>query len=526
MLNIKKIVLLLFGLISLRPFIFQSPAAFAQSKGPLRIHPDNSRYFTDNSGKVIYLTGSHTWSNIFDIDQASQIIPCSFRFDFDDYLNFLADSNHNFIRGWTWELSRYSYDGKTMYSCPQPWARTGLSNALDGFPKFNLYEYDQAYFNRIRQNVIKARDRGIYVSIMLFEGHGPNTSQSPWKWNGHPFNKDNNTSGINGDSNMNDAIVEFHTMAASSTILDIQKNYAKKVVDTVNDLDNVLYEIANEDGGGSAEWQYYFINFIKDYEKTKPKQHPVGMTFRWPGGTNLDLFNSPADWISPKESSSEKYATDPPVAVGSKVIIVDTDHLCGPCGERSWVWKNFTRGNNFIYMDPYDSTANESVRNAMGATLKLASRINLAGMTPQKSLCGTGYCLVESGKEYVIYQPNSGTFSVDLRNISGSFFVEWLNPNTGSITIEGQISGGSNRSFTPPFAGDAIIYLKSTSLPPPTHCQPLGDIDCNSKVNAFDFGSLIKYWDLDTFPAANLDDIGIVDKEDTLIMLGNYINNR
>lgn len=35
--------------------------------GRLRVHPDNGRYFTDDSGRAIYLTGSHTWANLQDI---------------------------------------------------------------------------------------------------------------------------------------------------------------------------------------------------------------------------------------------------------------------------------------------------------------------------------------------------------------------------------------------------------------------------------------------------------------------------
>ena len=35
--------------------------------GPLRVHPTNPRYFTDDGNKAIYLTGSHTWSNLQDI---------------------------------------------------------------------------------------------------------------------------------------------------------------------------------------------------------------------------------------------------------------------------------------------------------------------------------------------------------------------------------------------------------------------------------------------------------------------------
>ncbi len=33
-------------------------------EGPLRVCPDNPRYFTDDSGRAIYLTGSHTWATL------------------------------------------------------------------------------------------------------------------------------------------------------------------------------------------------------------------------------------------------------------------------------------------------------------------------------------------------------------------------------------------------------------------------------------------------------------------------------
>jgi len=108
----------------------------------------------------------------------------------------------------------------------------------------------------------------------------------------------------------------------------------KKVVDTVNDLDNVMYEVGNEIKRHSLSWQYHIINYIHDYENTKPKKHPVGMTST--GGdakddlTNDDLFNSPADWISPKSAEpGQNYSYNPPPSVGKKVIISDTDHLWG-----------------------------------------------------------------------------------------------------------------------------------------------------------------------------------------------------
>jgi len=38
--------------------------------------------------------------------------------------------------------------------------------------------------------------------------------------------------------------------------------------------------------------------------------------------------------------------------------------------------------------------------------------------------------------------------------------VEWLNPSTGAVTSGGQVRGGSSAmAFTPPFTGDAVLYL-------------------------------------------------------------------
>ena len=45
------------------------------ARGPLRVLAANPRYFTDGSGRAVYLTGSHTWDNRQDIG--------SHRFDWD-----------------------------------------------------------------------------------------------------------------------------------------------------------------------------------------------------------------------------------------------------------------------------------------------------------------------------------------------------------------------------------------------------------------------------------------------------------
>ncbi|MBE9513435.1 MAG: hypothetical protein IMY83_00190 [Chloroflexi bacterium] len=433
--------------------------------GPLRVHPSNPRYFTDGSGKAIYLTGSHTWTNL----QDAWTTDPPRTLDYTAYLDFMQQYNHNFMRMWRDEHPKYEYSSfpTFAYTTPHPWERTGPGNAGDGEPKFDLTEFNQGDFDRLRSRVIAARERGIYVSIMFFEGHAAQFATEAWF--SHPFNINNNVNEIDGDSNGDGQGLEIYTLQVPE-VTALQEAYVRKIVDTVNDLDNVLYEISNETGPYSRDWQYHMINYIKDYETNyKPNQHPVGMTFQYEGGSNETLFNSPADWISPRQADSEPYKNDPPAADGSKVIILDTDHLWGASGaQRTWVWKSFLRGHNPIYMDsyyddsPFGPPADESIRENMGYTLNHAHKVNLAAMVPRGDLASTDYCLanpVADGAEYLVYLPHGGTVRVDLSGSPGELSVAWFNPSTGVTTFKGTTAGGAERSFTAPFSGDAVLYI-------------------------------------------------------------------
>ena len=124
---------------------------------------------------------------------------------------------------------------------PHPWLRPGPGTALDGKPKFDLESFDAAYFQRLRARTEAAARRGIYVSIMLFEGWGLSYAS----WDGHPFNVRNNVQGINGDPDGNGKGTETQALVVPE-VTRIQEAYVRKVIDTVNDLDNVLLEISNE----------------------------------------------------------------------------------------------------------------------------------------------------------------------------------------------------------------------------------------------------------------------------------------
>jgi hypothetical protein len=159
---------------------------------------------------------------------------------------------------------------------------------------------------------------------------------------------------------------------------------------------------------------------------------------------------------------------------------------------------NYCEGEN-----PNDPTW-VSLRQNLGYALSYAGRMNLVDMSPQPSLCSTTYCLANTdseGGEILVYLPKSkittslletlgmqlrshesissffqsleGKVTVDLSFTTEDLTVEWFNPEDGSVEMGGTVSGGGTRSFTSPFAGDAVlyIYLAASSQATPTATQ-------------------------------------------------------
>jgi hypothetical protein len=452
--------------------------------GPLRVHPSNSHYFTDGSGKAVYLSGSHNDPNLIDVGTTDPPLP----FDFSAYVRWLHRHNHNFIRLWRWtEASKFKFgpSDQVLYVQPHPWARTGPGTARDGKLKFDLTKFDEEYFKRLRGRTIEAGREGLYVSIMLFEGAAAAVANEFWAY--HPFHLENNINQIEADENGDGKGLESYTLAQSK-IVAFQEQYVKHVIETVNDLDNVMYEICNECHEDSTDWQYSMIQFVKDYEARLGKSHPVGMTGQYPVKStrpdNTALIESPADWIS---FAGELYALDPPVMGHDKVSLLDSDHI-GVYVDTGWVWKSMTRGHNPIFLDLIDTTRvrpleavpnKPAVRRNLGYSLDYARKMNLAEMYPHPELCSSSYCLANPGREYLVYVPlpagwmtramqlfgkvPTAQVTMDIPTVSGTMKVEWLNTSTGETITNVTKVEGSKQTFQSPFNADSVLYLVSGS---------------------------------------------------------------
>ena len=92
-------------------------------KGPLRYNPINPRYFIDDSGRAVYLTGSHTWAVMQDMWLEGTERK---NMDYDGFLQMMEDHGHNFMRFWQWQQVKDApWNDKSMYFDPQPFLRTG-----------------------------------------------------------------------------------------------------------------------------------------------------------------------------------------------------------------------------------------------------------------------------------------------------------------------------------------------------------------------------------------------------------------
>jgi hypothetical protein len=400
---------------------------FRKKSATVAVH-SNWYFFSDENGKPIVFTGSHTWGrrreNKMWVSDGWDLVK------FNKYLDFLQYWNHNYIRLWMWEQ-----EGTVNI-----WEKT-----TDG--RFDLTRLNPAFFERTRAFVEAAKQRSIYLGVMLFQGWSGTCPASIPDWPRHPMNKNNNVNGIDG-AEEGEAFGNLVHGLDNPAIVAFQEEYVRRMVDTLIDYENIIWEIGNETIKSSIPWKAHMVQFIRNYEKDKGRQHLI-LTGTGNGVGNESILQTGSDTFSPCvvtrwASLDDPFIGNPPVPDGKlkKPIILDNDHLGNhflrftALHQRNWTWKSFTRGNHPIHMDCYDvfwdnemPTQNHPVagvathphydpqRKSLGDVQLFAKRMDLARLKPvsDPEVCSTTFCLVSPGREYLAYQPQAtGDISVSL----------------------------------------------------------------------------------------------------------------
>jgi hypothetical protein len=465
----------------------------------------NPHYFQDAEGVPLILNGSQSWNTLQDCGTDGSVQPL----DFDAFVKFLTAHGHNFTLLWTLEMPKFcnlptteSFPPDFTVS-PIPFKRTGPGTATDGGLKFDLTQFDANYFDRLRARVEALDKAGIYAGVYLFTGEY--LLKYRCASDGYPLTGANNINGVDdgykGGPDVSALPREQQggigsvTMTAPNAMTRFQDAYVEKVIETLNDMPNVLWIVSEEAPANSTWWNNHQISHIRTYESGKPHQHPIGYAALTHASDTI-LYNSDADWVAPqvRVSPISSCGTGKPAC---KVDVNDSDHSYyhiwndTPQQNRNYAWENFTTGNQVLFMDPYEvfwphegrnmcvSPAHgvcsapdarwENFRDNLGYVLRYSRKLTLANMAPRGSLSSTGFCLAQTpsaGAEYLVYAPAGGSFTVDLSAMSSTrtLAVEWFNPATGTATPgESVPSGSSAQEFTPPFSGDAVLYLVDTA---------------------------------------------------------------
>jgi hypothetical protein len=241
--------------------------ALPRPVAPVREEP---RYFCDERGEAIYLTGSHTWASFQELRS-----PGEPPFDYASFLDMLEAHGHNYTRMWQWcHTTNAPWTRDPVEITPCPGSAPVPARPATAGP-------GSTWAGSIR--VLRAPagpDRGGRPAGDLrrpddVRGLGDALEQRPSRLLAVPsLHQDNNVNGVHGGHNRDGKT--NCTRSKMPTSWRVQKAFVRQVIDAVGDLDNVLFEVVNEVPFDQHAylWHHFMVDFIHETERDRPKRHP------------------------------------------------------------------------------------------------------------------------------------------------------------------------------------------------------------------------------------------------------------
>lgn len=427
--------------------------ASRQSSNAFAVHPRSPAYFVYR-GKPVLLIGDYTWGTFSDVD-----------YDYKAMFDTLKANRLNFARIWVW-WGCEEFPEPINRIHVNPYLRTGPGNANDGKPKYDLTKFNPSFFDRLRAVCAAARQRGIFLQLTLFDAW---MIKHPHLWRLHAYHRDNNINGVDGDprnTGMGTDGEQGFCSLGNPKVLEAQKAFIRKVVDAVNDFDNIFFEIANENYY-NAEWERNLCEFIHEYEKGKPKQHltmPLDLPNHDYGGIKTwDLQRLHANLLKARALKQP--------------LIFDTDGIGNPddATVRKAAWTAFVSGGHVSYLDDslqigseykgdFKGSRRATLRKQLGYLAAFTRNVRFYEMQPDDSLVKAGNAFaMASPRELVAYLPDGGSIALDLSSVSGSVTARWFNPCDGKFGKAFKVEGGGKREFQALDRNDWVLYLRYDS---------------------------------------------------------------
>ncbi len=471
-----------------------SAALIAQ---PISLNPKNPHYFLFRGKPLVIVSSGEHYGAVLN--------PA---FDFILYLNTLQNDGMNYTRMFTGTYfekeGSFGIEKNTLAPAAGtalvPWKRSNVPGAVCGGNKFDMDQWDNNYFTRLKSFVSEAGKRGIIVEVTLFSSIYDYWSIQPW----NPVNNINLKEGL--------AKENVQTLN-NGPALKYQENVVRKIVRELNEFDNVIYEIQNEpwsdhtvsiqpdkefinnedfkiDGAEwqkridiadkpSLDWQKKIGSYIVDEELELKNKHLIAQNFSnfyYPvkeADHNISIMNFHYAYPIAVEKNFEHL----------KVIAFDESGFAGNADAtyRKQAWKFIIAGgglfNNLDYSFAVGKENGTAVNKAPGGgspelrkQLKVLSEFihsfDFVKMKPDHStiLVAQGSfarVLSESGKQYAIYLNNGSRGTLKLNLPAGNFESEWINTLNGNVlkTEKLKHSGGTIALSSPEFLEDIALKI-------------------------------------------------------------------
>lgn len=467
---------------------------------PIRYDPANPHYFLYKGQPTILITSAEHYGAV--INKA---------FDYVPYLDALKDHGLNYTRfypGAMFETIDKFITGNPLGPKPRdlivPWARSSQPGYLVGGNKFDLDQWNPAYFARLKDFLRKAADRGIVVEICFFNSQYSDT------WPISPLYFENNIQGV-GKCPWRDAQTLKHT-----DLVQREAAYVRKITQEANAFDNVILEICDEPssiGTGVAlagPWVGHLVDVVRNTERDLPQKHLIAQEVEGPFGGPMDFSADPRVSII---TAQYIWGPEPDAHGGEMGGMRALDHkynLNKPIelNETSWypwgykgdkiadsrveAWEFIVGGGagfnqlNGLYTPENPagkSPENDQLLGALANLKKFIYSFDFLKMHPDKSFIVSGLsasqtyyrAISEPGQQYALYIHHSsdrrGSYVVAPGNYhedlvvslpAGNYRADWIDPARGSVIASKSFTqaGGDHNMTTPRYTGDIALRIK------------------------------------------------------------------
>ena len=419
---------------------------------PVSLHPENPHYFLWRSKPTILITSGEHYGAVLNLD-----------FNYKKYLETLAKDKLNgtrtFVGGaYVEPQGSFNIAKNTLAPAPgryiAPWLRSDEPGYTGGGNKFDLNKWDEAYFKRLKDFVSYASKFKIIVEVNLF---CPFYEESQLKLS--PFNKINNVNNI-GDI----ARTNVYTFDKNGGLLAYQERMVRKIVNELQEFDNVYYEICNEPyfGGVTMEWQHHIANVIGDAQKdhkfkklitqnvangkvkiTKPHPEISIFNFHYASPPDTVEMNYHFNKVIGDNETGFRGTNDFPYRTEGWEFVIAGGGLFN---NLDYSFAVGYEDGTFVYPATQPGGGNPELRRQYKILVEFINSFDFIKMKPDNSIIQKplpngiiSRVLSQTGKAYAIYirktkpeiEVNFGILKIKVP--AGNYSIEWVSPLNGEI---------------------------------------------------------------------------------------------